>query len=257
VRKKLSVLALILLLVSCSSPKELSKIIITEVIDGDTVRLDNGRLLRYIGIDTPEIRLKKGADFVYSPQPFSLEAKEFNKELVEGKEADVEFDVQKTDRYNRLLGYCFVDGVLVNARLLEEGYAFLYTYPPNVKYAEKFVEAQKKAKENKKGMWAGLEAVEADKAHSYIGQTRTVQGKVLNAYKSSKCIFLNFGADWHSDFTAVIFKSSFDAFYDKGIDPVTFYKGKTIRVNGRIREYNGPEIVVNAPYEIEVVDESN
>jgi len=257
VRKKLPALVLLVFLVSCSCPQDFSKITVTEAIDGDTIRLSNGKLLRYIGIDTPEVRVKKAGSFIYSPQPFALKAKEFNKKLVEGREIDIEFDIEKTDRYNRLLGYCFVDGVFVNARLLEEGYAFLYTYPPNVKYVKLFVEAQKKARENKKGLWAGLEPIEAGRAHSYIGQTRIVQGRVLNTYKSSKCIFLNFGVDWHSDFTAVIFKNSFSAFYDKGIDPVAFYKGKLIRVSGRIREYNGPEIVVNAPYEIEVIDENN
>ena len=65
---------------------------------------------------------------------------------------------------------------------------------------------------------------------------------------------MNFGQNYKSDFTVVIFKKAFDAFYRKGIDILSFYKGKRIRVSGKIREYNGPEIIVNNPYEIEVLE---
>lgn len=245
------------LIFSCCASQDYSQLKVSEVIDGDTVRLSNGKLLRYIGIDTPEIRIKKENDFVYSPQPFSLKAKEYNRKLVENKIVEVEFDVEKKDRYGRLLGYCFVNGVFVNAKLIEEGYAVLYTYPPNVKYVDLFVKLQKKAREEENGLWGGFAAINHADAHLYINQIRTVRGRVLNIYKSSKCILLNFGRDWRTDFTAVIFNNSLNFFYEKGIDPLVFYKGKLIEVSGRIREYNGPEIIVNAPYEIVITDDDN
>ena len=239
---------------SCSQDNY-SQIKVLEVIDGDTVKLSNGRMLRYIGLDTPEVRIKAvGAGFVYDPQPFSLEAKEFNRKLVEGKNVRVEYDIEKTDRYGRLLGYCFIEDTFVNAKLIEEGYAVLYTFPPNVKYTDLFVESQKKAQKKKKGLWGSFAIIDHTQANQYINQVRNVKGRVVSTYKSKKCVYLNFGQNYKNDFTVVIFNNTLGFFNKKGIDPVSFYNGKKIRVMGRIREYNGPEIIVNSPYEIEIVE---
>lgn len=243
------------LFLSCSSTPDYSQIRVLEVIDGDTVKLSNGKLLRYIGLDTPEIRVKKDGQFVYDPQPLALEAKEYNRKLVEGKAIKVEFDIEKKDRYGRLLGYCFVGNIFVNAKLIEEGYAVLYTFPPNIKYVDLFVKLQRQARQNNKGLWGSYQIIDQAEAGRYINQIRTVQGKVLNTYKSSKCLFLNFGSDYKTDFTVVIFNNSLDVFYQKGIDPLTYYRGKTIAVTGKIKEYNGPEIIVNTPYEIEIIED--
>ncbi|MDD3295992.1 MAG: thermonuclease family protein [Candidatus Omnitrophica bacterium] len=243
------------LLVSCSFSQDYSDIRVTEVIDGDTVRLSDGKLLRYIGIDTPEVRIKQKKEFIYSPQPFALEAKELNKRLVQGKRVRVELDVEKTDRYGRLLGYCFVGDVFINSELLKEGFAVLYTYPPNIKYTDELIASQKEARRQKKGLWGSYEVIESGRASGHINQIRTVRGKVLNTFASKKCLLLNFGQDYRTDFTVVIFKNSLASFNSKGINPLEFYRGKTIEVSGRIRSYNGPEIIVNSPQEITVVKE--
>ncbi|MCF7893345.1 MAG: thermonuclease family protein, partial [Candidatus Omnitrophica bacterium] len=230
-----------------------SEIKVKEVIDGDTIILSNGKHLRYIGIDTPETRVKKGNKFVYDPQPFSREAAQFNKKLVEGKNVRIEFDIDKKDRYGRLLGYCFTDGTFVNKKLIEEGYAVLYTYPPNIKYVESLAEAQKYARKNDKGMWGVYQTINHKQAHRFINQIRTIKGKVLTTYKSNKCTYLNFGSNYRTDFTVVIFNKDLDYFQKKGINPLDFYRGKLIEVSGKIREYNGPEIIVSSPEEIRVI----
>ena len=251
--KRLFFLSLFLIL-ACNQV-DYSQVKVLDVIDGDTIRLSNGRLLRYIGLDTPEVRIKdKSGNFNYQPQPFSLEAKEFNRKLVEGKSLQVEFDIEKTDRYGRLLGYCFSDQTFVNAKLIEQGYGVISTIPPNLKYAEVFVTAQKKAREAKKGLWGSFSVVDHSQANQYINQIRSVEGVVVNSYKSKKCVLLNFGKNYKNDFTVVIFNKVLSAFSRESINPVSFYIGKKIRVTGKIREYNGPEIIVNSPYEIEVLE---
>lgn len=252
-KKKL--LFLVIFLLSCTGvPADYSQIFVSEVIDGDTIKLSNGKLLRYIGLDTPEVRSKKDGKFIYDPQPFSLEATEYNRKLVQGKTIRVEFDLEKQDKYGRLLGYCFVGDTFINAKLIQEGLAVLYTYPPNVKYVDKFVSLQRQARAKKQGLWGSYEVIDHDQAHNYIGQIRTVKGRVLSTYKSSKCVFLNFGTNYKSDFTVVIFNNSFGAFASQSIDPVTFYRNKIVEVSGRVREYNGPEIIVNTPHEIQILD---
>lgn len=246
---------LTIFIIGCSQfNTDYSNIKVIEAVDGDTVRLANGRLLRYIGIDTPEVRIKRGGSFHYQPQPFALEAKQLNKELVEGKNIRIEFDVEQTDKYGRLLGYCFIDDTFVNAELVKNGYAVLYTIPPNVKYTDLLYRMQKQAQSLKRGLWGTYEVVSHLDAGKYINQIRTVKGRVLNTYKSAKCLFLNFGTDYKTDFTVVIFNNSLNAFYQRDINPENFYTGRTVEVTGKIRQYNGPEIIVNTPYEIEIVE---
>lgn len=123
--------------------KDLKKV--NYVIDGDTIVLDNGETVRYLGINAPEIG-----------QPYSSKSLELNKKLVLGKKVRLEFDIQKRDRYGRLLAYVWTDGLLVNEKLVEEGLAVSETIQPNVKYQDRIVQAQIKARENCRGIWEGL-----------------------------------------------------------------------------------------------------
>jgi len=123
---------------------------VERVVDGDTIKLTNGERVRYIGIDTPETKHPSKP-----VQYFGKEASEENKMLVEGKQVRLEFDVQKRDRYGRLLAYVYVDDIFVNAWLVWQGYAQVSTYPPNVRYQEYFLELQRQARIEKRGLWGG------------------------------------------------------------------------------------------------------
>ncbi len=149
--KKYSVLLLILsfLVLNCAPRVTEETYLVVKVLDGDTVQLSSGEKLRYIGIDTPE-----------KSDPYYAEAQNFNRELVEHKRITIEFDVQKRDKYGRLLGYVYVSDTLVNAELLRAGLAVLYTYPPNVKYVDYFSELQKEARQQKKGLWSQIKSSE-------------------------------------------------------------------------------------------------
>jgi micrococcal nuclease len=118
------------------------------IYDGDTVRLDNGERVRYLGIDTPEMN--------YDSPPaeyLAEEAKIFNAGLVSKRKIRLEFDAVKRDKYNRLLAYVYCDGIFVNARMIEEGYARVYIIPPNIKYADDLLDLQREAKRQEKGIW--------------------------------------------------------------------------------------------------------
>lgn len=132
---------------------------VVKVIDGDTITLENGEVVRYIGIDTPETTHPSKP-----VQCFGKEASEKNKELVEGKMVRIEKDVSERDKYNRLLRYVWVGDIFINDYLVREGYAYASTYPPDVKYSDQFLKAQQEAREKKKGLWAGCkeESVEEE-----------------------------------------------------------------------------------------------
>jgi len=137
-------------------------VLVTRVVDGDTLVLETGERVRLIGIDTPEMhasnKLNRDAQRtnqdVTTIQKLGRRSYEFTKNLVEGKRVSLEFDVEKYDKYDRLLAYVFLkDGTFVNAEIVKQGYASLMTYPPNVKYADLFVKLYQEARENKRGLW--------------------------------------------------------------------------------------------------------
>lgn len=146
---------LLFLLVSCAplSAKDGSYYVYS-VIDGDTVILANKEHLRYIGIDTPELRKRESGVWVWRPQPYALQAYELNKKLVEGKSVRLEFDKETKDRYGRWLAYVFIDGKFVNEELLRRGYATVFIKQPNTKYLESLLAAEREARQNKRGIWS-------------------------------------------------------------------------------------------------------
>ena len=82
----------------------------------------------------------------------------FAKRELDGEEVRLELDLQKIDPYGRLLAYVYLpDGEMFNETLLRQGYAQVATFPPNVKYQERFLEAQREAREANRGLW-GLSA---------------------------------------------------------------------------------------------------
>jgi len=229
---------------------------VEKVIDGDTIVLKDGHTVRYLGIDTPEVRKKEGKDWIYEPQPFAEEASALNRKLVESKHVRLEYDVEKKDKYDRLLCYVFVGDVFVNAKLLEEGLAFLYTYPPNVKYVDRFVELQKKARLEQKGIWKiyAQGPLPGKGAKEHIGELAEVEGRVVKILEKEKVIVLYFGQGKKDDFKVAIFKKDLKYFLARGIEPRKYYAGKKVKVYGKIKNYFGPEIVVSHPAQIEMIE---
>jgi len=140
----LAIILVLLPVCSCSSPPDTARV--TQVIDGDTIAIEGGYKVRYIGIDTPEIHPELEA--------CGMEALEANRELVEGKEVRLERDVSETDKYGRLLRYIYVDGIFVNAELVRQGLAEARAYPPDTKYQDYLEELEAEAREAGRGMWA-------------------------------------------------------------------------------------------------------
>lgn len=119
--------------------------LVTKIIDGDTIEIEDGRKVRYIGIDTPEL---KGSEC------FAKEARDKNKELVEGKRVKLQKDVSETDRYGRLLRFVYLEnGEFVNNKLVLEGYATAATFPPDVSKQEEFKASQQEAISQSRGLW--------------------------------------------------------------------------------------------------------
>ncbi len=123
---------------------------VSRVIDGDTIELEGGRKVRYIGIDTPEV-----VDPRKPVECFGKEAKEENRRLVDGRTVKLEKDVSEIDRYGRLLRYIYIGDVMINEALVRNGFAHASSYPPDVKNQERLFAAEREARENNRGLWGG------------------------------------------------------------------------------------------------------
>lgn len=123
---------------------------VSRVIDGDTIEIETGQKVRYIGIDTPETvdpRRPVGC--------FGKEASEANKKIVEGKTVFLLKDVSETDKFGRLLRYVYLKdpSIFVNDYLVRQGYAKASTYPPDVQFDSQFLQAETEARANNRGLW--------------------------------------------------------------------------------------------------------
>jgi micrococcal nuclease len=154
-----------LLLVFGAVASEAKEYIVRKVIDGDTIQLESGETVRYLGIDAPEMWQKEeGREF------FAKEAARQNKKLVFMKKVRLEFDVEKKDSYGRLLAYVFVKNVFVNGELVKLGCAKAVVKPPNIKHKNLLLSLQQKAMEEERGLW---QEKKKDTESFYIGNKRT------------------------------------------------------------------------------------
>ena len=124
------------------------------VVDGDTIRvgLPSGEeAVRYIGIDTPE-SVKPGAPV----ECFAKRASAYNERLVAGERVRLVYDVERRDRFGRLLAYVYRarDGLFVNAELVRRGYATAVTFPPNVAHERDFRRLARRARMSGRGLWS-------------------------------------------------------------------------------------------------------
>jgi micrococcal nuclease len=226
--------------------------VVKKVFDGDSVLLFDGREIRYIGIDAPETGGKRPAE------EGGREAARENETLVGGKEVRLEFDRELTDRYKRTLAYVYVGDTFVNLTLVKDGVALALPYAPNLKHQRELKKAMDEARRARRGLWADPDRwmVRADDARRYVGESKTVVGRVLSSEEASPGVFLNFGEDFTTDFTAFIPRDDLSFFADEGIaDPASAFRNRTIEVTGTIHEKNGPSITVRHPDQIYVRNE--
>lgn len=233
---------------------------VTEVIDGDTFKTENGETVRLLGINAPEIN-DPGGDI----------AKDVLALLVLNRAVRLETDVSNADDYDRILRYVYVDGRFVNGELVRMGYAETRCYPPDTLYKRELEALEKTALRNRRGLWSfpvfqmpdtshartkvytpDDDAISWRSADKYYGQVKTVEGVIVASNNTGKVCFLNFHEDWKKYFTAVIFASDFAAFPP---NPEDYYLNRRVRVRGLIKEYRGkPEIILKSSSQIEIID---
>jgi micrococcal nuclease len=243
--KKLFILTLLLFSVLASSfgvvqGGGLVSVSVLRVIDGDTMEISGGDRVRLLGIDAPE----RG-------DHLSGQATDRLRELIAPGSVTLEV-CEDRDTYGRLLATVRAEKVNVNRILLQEGMALPMLIPPcGGSVAVDVLAAAAQAVLSGKGIYSlnGYRIISHIEAGNHIGEHAMVKGKILELHRGRKAWHLNFGPDWNTDFTAVLFRDGIQRFSDLGIDPADLV-GSEVLVIGKVKRYNGPEIIIHGPDQV-------
>ena len=127
--------------------------------------MEDGRQIRYIGINAPEIEHEDR-----KAEPFGDKAKAINQNLVLHQNVRLKFDREKKDRYDRTLAYVYLrNGQFINAEMISRGAAYFLYIRPNTRYTEHFIKQQVEAMQSRKGLWQNWRESKAE----YIGNRRS------------------------------------------------------------------------------------
>lgn len=225
------------------------------VIDGDTITLDDGREIRLVGIQAPKIPLGRDG---FKAWPLAEAAKKEMEKLSIGKSVTIYTGETPIDRHGRTLGHVMVNdntNAWLQGEMLRRGLARVYTFNDNRALANEMLEIEKTARQNNIGIWAKpfYKIISDIEAADYVGTFQLIEGKVLSAQRVGTRVYLNFGPIWRTDFTILIEKDGLKMFAKSNIDPLSF-QGKYVRVRGWIKNKNGPMIEASHPEQIENIN---
>ncbi len=225
---------------------------VVSIVDGDTVGLADGREVRLVGLQAPKLGAGR-AQFV--DWPLAEEAQRRLASLVLNARVQLSYGGARRDRYDRLLAHLHLDdGHWVQARMIVAGLARVYSFSDNTACIRALLAFEGDARRDRRGIWA-LDHYAPRKADNIVqllqleNSYQLVEGRVREVGIVRGRGFINFGEDWHQDFTISIGPRDLRRFRD-GLD---IYAGASVRVRGWLKSYNGPGMVVTHPEQIELL----
>ena len=226
---------------------------VVAVIDGDTLVLEDGSEVRLVGIQAPKLALGR-SDF--AAQPLAEEAKAALEEMTLGQTVALSYGGQRIDRWGRRLAHLHDQrGRWIQGELLASGLARVYTFRDNRALAAAMLAAERAARENGRGIWGDpfFQVRTVAETEALIDTFQIVEGEVLDAAVVRGRAYLNFGADWREDFTVTVSPKDRRAFTSAGLD-LESLAGREIRVRGWLDSYNGPQIELTHPEQLEIIE---
>lgn len=181
---------------TCPADRIDERVRISYVQDGDTLMLNDGRRLRLIGIDTPELG-KQGA----SAEPGAIAARDRLRQLlfISRQQLNLRFDQERTDRYGRLLAHAYLsDSRALTEQLLSEGMGTQIVVPPNTWQSSCYHQAAQDARQQRRGIWALPDYQPKTVAELNLQSTgfQIVRGRVTHLSNSADAIWINLAGDF-------------------------------------------------------------
>lgn len=236
----------------CAGAVEVSNLQVLRAEKNGVLVLNDGRAVVAEGLRLPNAAQDRAPGFIGDQAVAELN------DLVRGRMVTLTVHIPKEDRYGRIRTQVFFPEddkePWLQTAMLRRGLARVAIAPDRTECASELYAAEGEARAKRYGIWAS--AVYAVRNPGNVGRDigtfQIVEGKVLNADVKEGRAYLNFGADWRTDFTVTIAPQDMKAFRAANIDPRD-YVGKTIRVRGMVQSLNGPEIEIAIPQDVEVL----
>jgi len=231
---------------------------VTQVIAPNVVSLSDGRIIALTGMDLPDLWHKDG------PGPYAQTAKRVVTDMLLGQDVRVfRTKNKKLGRTNRM-GHHIAhlerasDGAWVQGSLMLLGLARTQTSKENADMVAQMLTLENEARKVKSGLWSDpkykvFTPEELDK--STLNRFQVVEGRIKSVSQSKNRIYLNFGDNWRDDFTVTIQPGSRKTFSKVGLDPLQ-WNDTNVRVRGWIEFYNGPNLELTHPAQIELIANS-
>jgi len=226
---------------------------VSAIVDGDTLVLEDGREVRLVGIQAPKLPLGRRN---FKTWPLAARAKAALSALTLGKVLTLSHGGRRVDRYNRLLAHLYdEDGRWIQGELLRAGMARVYSFADNRAVVAEMLALERAARAARRGIWGDrfYRVRNAEDAGRDIGGFHLVEGRVFAVAPRRKRTYINFGADWRSDFTITVAARARRLFRAAGLD-LAQLEGRRIRVRGWVKSFNGPMIEATHPEQIEILD---
>lgn len=231
------------------NPDAVASALVIRVVDGDTVMLDTGAEVRLTGIQAPKLPLGRAG---FRPWPLAAEAKAAMEQMSLRRRVRLEYPGRRHDRWGRLLAHVHAGDTWLQREMLLKGLARVYTFPDNRAQAADLYAAERTARAKRRGIWAldWYRLLTAEEAGSRIGTFQIVEGAPKKVAIVRGRAYLNYGADWKTDFTVSIAPRHLKLFRASGVDILSM-QNQRLRVRGWIVRRNGAMIAVTHPEQIE------
>jgi endonuclease YncB( thermonuclease family) len=227
--------------------------VVTRVIDGDSLVLDNGLEVRLAQIEAPRLR---------AGDPLGPRATAALKSAVEGRTVHLRYGGLRRDKRGRAIAHVFVpqgagrEDLWVQTALLRDGHARVHTYSDNRGDVPALWGAEREARRAGRGVWSSplyqVRFATPEALRGGEGSFQLMEGKVVDVARRGSVTFINFGADSRTDVTAIVPERAY-ALFPGGADGLLSLKGRDIRVRGFVRMSNGPSVWLDHPEQVEFV----
>lgn len=233
---------------------------VASVLDGDTLYLEDGLKVRLSAMQAPKLPLgRKG----YKAWPLGEESKAALTALTQNRRVQLYYGGEQRDRYDRALAQVYTltargeRDLWVQEEMVRLGLARVYTWPDTYQDADALYAAERDARAAERGIWAldyyKVRTPEPNALAQYVDSFQIIEGIVTSVADVRGRVYLNFGADYKSDFTVAVAKRDRKRFGKAGLDPMTL-EGARVRVRGWIELTNGPMIWLDAADRLEILD---
>lgn len=230
----------------CTSDRYDENVVIKSIHDGDTVTLIDGRKLRLIGINTPELESDRSVE-----EPYAKEAKDYLvQRFSQSRQWRVRWGQQRHDKYGRWLAHAFIGNDNLNAELLKEGLASVIAIPPNQWALSCYQEQERQARHEARGVWGrrGYTLLQADTIPETTDGFQFVQGRVSKVVTTKKSLWLELSPHFS------IRIAHDDLEYFKQHRPEHWEK-KKIEVRGWVNSHKGRlNMRIKHPAAIQIID---